>query len=103
MWKLDQSLKIIYQFRTMPLMLDIMGRGGRQKDFWDLHTAHDYFEIGEMLAFYTERYPYGYSLDEIVEGLNRFEVADEDPTPGCLQGKHWELIKYDFFQWVTKG
>ncbi len=79
------------------MKLDIMGRGGWQKDFWDLHAAHDYFTTSKMLAFYAERYPYGYSREEIVEGINRFNLADDDPKPVGLQGKHRELIKYDFF------
>jgi hypothetical protein len=76
---------------------------GRKKDFWDLHALHDGFTIGEMTRFYQERYPYNFSEAELREGLGRFSQADDEPDPICLLGKHWELIKLDFVNWLNEA
>lgn len=86
------------------MKLDIIGRGGwkggRKKDFWDIHQAFDNYPLVEMLGFYQERYPYGHTPDELIRGLNDFTQADEDFEPLCLLGKHWDLIRHDFVRWV---
>ena len=48
------------------MKLDIMGRGGRKKDFWDIHTLHENRNIQSMIALYLEKYPYGFSEEKIV-------------------------------------
>ena len=82
------------------MKMDVVSRGGRKKDFWDLHLLHDEFSISQMLDLYAERYPYGASREECVVGLTNFEVADNDPDPICLHNKIWQLIKLDFVEWV---
>jgi hypothetical protein len=54
-----------------------------------------------MLSIYAERYPYGATLEECIEGLSNFKVADNDPDPICLNNKIWQLIKLDFYNWVS--
>jgi hypothetical protein len=83
------------------MKLDIIGRGGRKKDFWDLHALQEDYPISHMINLYLERYPYGHSEEDIREGLTSFMIADDDFDPICLLGKHWELIKLDFVQWVS--
>lgn len=78
------------------MKIDVISRGGRKKDFWDLHLLHNEFSINEMLDFYSERYPYGASREECITGLTNFGVADNDPDPICLKNKIWQLIKLDF-------
>jgi hypothetical protein len=82
------------------MKLDIIGRRGRKKDFWDLHELQTYFEIPSMLDLYSERYPYGHTSSEVRAGLVNFSAADDDFDPICLLGKHWELIKLDFTRWL---
>ena len=84
------------------MKLEIMGRSGRKKDFWDIHETHQKFSIPEMLAFYIERYPYSYNIEDIKAGLTNFTIADDDFDPVCLQGKYWELIKLDFVEWLER-
>lgn len=86
----------------LAMKMELMTRGGRKKDYWDVHAAHDYYSLSQMLDFYEERYPYNHTRKEVVEALQNFEQADEDFDPICLYGKHWELIKYDFFHWVKQ-
>ena len=77
------------------MKLDIIGRGGRKKDFWDIHALTQHFELNTMLNIYFKRYPYNFSKEELIHQLTVFEIADTEPDPNCLLGKHWQLIKYD--------
>ena len=82
--------------------LDVIGRKGRKKDFWDLHELHDKYTIAEMLTLYAERYPYNHTQEELLLGLTNFSLADTDPDPNCLRSKAWPLIKLDFMEWAGK-
>ena len=78
------------------MKMDVVSRGGRKKDFWDLHMLRDHYNIEQMLSLYEERYPYGATREECTSGLTNFLVADAEPDPICLQNKIWQLIKLDF-------
>lgn len=78
------------------MKMDVISRGGRKKDFWDLHMLREHYSIEQMLSLYEERYPYGATKKECVAGLTNFSVADTEPDPICLQNKVWQLIKLDF-------
>ena len=78
------------------MKMDVVSRGGRKKDFWDLHMLRNHYSIDQMLSLYEERYPYGATKEECTSGLTNFSVADTEPDPICLQEKVWQLIKLDF-------
>ena len=78
------------------MKMDVVSRGGRKKDFWDLHMLRDHYSIEQMLSLYEERCPYGATKEECTSGLTNFSVADSEPDPICLQEKVWQLIKLDF-------
>lgn len=85
------------------MKMDVLARGGRKKDFWDLHLLHNHYSIEQMLSLYEERYPYGATHKECINGLLDFSIADSDPDPVCLQNKYWQLIKLDFTEWVENS
>lgn len=80
------------------MKMDVISRGGRKKDFWDLHMLREHYSIEQMLSLYEERYPYGATKTECINGLTNFTLADKDPDPKCLEGKVWQLIKLDFVE-----
>lgn len=84
------------------MKLDVISRGGRKKDFWDIHELLDQFAIEEMLGFYSKRYPYGIESKEIIDGLLNFDVAEYDFTPICYREKVWEIIKLDIEDLVNE-
>lgn len=88
---------------VIAMKLDVIGRGGRKKDFWDLHVLHEQYSVNKMIDLYQERNPYGYSLDELFINFINFETAEDDLEPVCLLEKHWPLIKLDFVQWIEKA
>ena len=78
------------------MKLDVILRGGRKKDFWDLHYFLDKYSIDEMISFFEKRYPYNDDFVKIKEMLVNFDAADLDFDPNCLLDKSWEMIKIDF-------
>ena len=80
------------------MKMDVVSRGGRKKDFWDLYMLRNHYSVEQMLSLYEERYPYGATREECVCGLTNFSVADTEPDPICLQDKVWQLIKLEFIE-----
>ena len=80
------------------MKIDVVSRGTRKKDFWDLHQLLDFYSIPQMIQLHEERYPYSHDADEILRNFTNFEAADNDFEPICLKGKYWELIKLDFVE-----
>ncbi|SDD44917.1 Nucleotidyl transferase AbiEii toxin, Type IV TA system [Niabella drilacis] len=84
------------------MKLEVVGRGGRKKDFWDLHELLDRFTLTELLSFYSTRYPFSYSENELLKKLVDFSETDNDFNPKCYRQKYWELIRLDFEELVLK-
>ena len=78
------------------MKVDVVQRGGRKKDFWDLHDLLPSYQIDQMLGLHKQRYPYTHDRDLIIQNFTSFEQADEDFNPICFKGKYWEFIKEDF-------
>ena len=78
------------------MKMEVIGNGGRKKDFWDIHELLNYLSLEQMFALHAERYPYSHSKEELLNKLVDFHFADDDLNPICLKGKYWELIKEDF-------
>ncbi|WP_194766765.1 nucleotidyl transferase AbiEii/AbiGii toxin family protein [Tamlana sp. I1] len=77
------------------MKLDVIQRGGRKKDFWDLHELFNFYSLNIMLDLHKQRYPHTHEHKLILKNLIEFENADDDFDPICFLGKHWEFIKED--------
>lgn len=97
-----EGIRLAKMEEIIAMKLEVIGHAGRKKDFWDLHELLDYFTLPQMLSFYTKRYPYSYTENEIIEKLVDFSEADSDFDPICLKNKYWELIKIDIEETLTK-
>ncbi len=82
--------------------LDIIIRGPRKKNFWDLHELTEEYSFNEMLSIYKEWYSFSPDKKEIKAALTNFSAAENDFEPLCLRGKHWEVIKLDLLDFVAK-
>lgn len=80
------------------IKIDIVQRKARKKDFWDLDELLEKYSIEQMIALHKQRYPHSHDEKAIRKNFVDFQRADEDFTPICLKGKHWELIKLDFVE-----
>lgn len=84
------------------MKVDVIYRGARKKDFWDLHELLDSYSIPQMIQLHAERYPFTHDPHEILRNFINFKIADNDFEPICLKNKYWELIKLDFVEAVEK-
>ena len=93
-YKVDK-LRLSQLEEIAAMKLEVIGNGGRKKDFWDIHALSDSFTIGEMIDFYLKRYPYNHCKKHLEKQILNFDEAENDPDPKCLKGHYWELIKLD--------
>ena len=82
------------------MKVDVLTRGGRKKDFWDLHELMEKYSIAQMIALHKVRYPYGHNETSILSCFADFTNADDDFEPICQRGKHWEIVKLDFIEGI---
>ncbi len=83
------------------MKVDVVSRGGRKKDFWDIHELMNYYSADTMFALHEKRHPYAHKRDELKQKFKEFENADNDFEPICMRGKHWALIKLDIISFIN--
>lgn len=81
---------------VVAMKVDVVSRGGRKKDFWDLHELLNSYSIPQMLDVHQLRHEYTHDRQQVISSFTDFSFADGDINPICLKGKEWELVKLDF-------
>lgn len=89
------SIRLATLEEIAAMKLDVIQRGGRKKDFWDIHELIPIVGIAKMLDLHQERYPFTYNRSKILENIVSFDSSDDDFDPICLRGNYWELVKED--------
>ena len=74
------------------MKLDVVARGGRKKDFWDLAEIFETYPLLYLLNVYQEKYPYN-EVSEVIKRLTDFSIAEEVPDPICLKARTWGSVK----------
>jgi len=82
------------------MKMDVILRGGRKKDFWDIHELRNNYTFQEMINLHAKRYPYIHDEQLLKKRFTDFTNADDDFEPICLKGKDWEFIKMDLFRFA---
>lgn len=82
------------------MKIDIVSRGGRKKDFWDIHELKNDYSFEQMLTVHEKRHPYTHNKALIKNNFSDFTIADQDFDPICLREKHWEIIKLDMIDFA---
>lgn len=98
----DNNIRLATIEEIIAMKVDVVQRGGRKKDFWDLHTVLEQYDIKKMLELHLLRYPYTHDKDLIIKNFTNFKPADGDFDPICLHGKYWDFIKDDIQEAVSK-
>ena len=75
------------------MKIDVVSRGGRKKDFWDIDELLSAYSIEKMLQLHKERYPYTHNEKEILSNFRNFEDADAEEIPLMLKSDNWDNIK----------
>jgi hypothetical protein len=97
-----ENVRMATTEEIVAMKMDVVLRGGRKKDFWDLHYLIKTMTIDQMVNHFNKRYPYHDELQEIKNKMIDFDNADSDFDPICLLNKNWEQIKLDFIDAVYK-
>lgn len=98
----DNNIRLATIEEIIAMKVDVVQRGGRKKDFWDLHTVLEQYDIKKMMELHLLRYPYTHDKDLIIKNFTNFKPADGDFDPICLHGKFWDFIKDDIQEAVSK-
>jgi len=77
------------------MKVDVIQRGGRKKDFWDLHETLNQYRIKDMIALHKQRFEWTHDEVLIRKNFTDFTIADNDFDPICLKEKEWVFIKED--------
>lgn len=94
------GLRIASVRDIIAMKMDVVRRGGRKKDFWDLHMLLEEYSLPEMLDTHASRYEWPHDTEELLRQCLDFSSADKDFEPICLLGKNWDDIKLDFIDAV---
>ncbi|QJD96272.1 nucleotidyl transferase AbiEii/AbiGii toxin family protein [Mucilaginibacter robiniae] len=78
------------------MKVDVVQRGGRKKDFWDLHELLEQYSVKQMIDLHAKAYEWTHNEQLVFQKFTDFEQADEDFDPICLKEKEWPFIKEDF-------
>ena len=96
----NDGIRLASVRELIAMKMDVVARGGRKKDFWDIHELIPDYSFKQMLGLHKKRYPYIHERKLLKTNFTRFETADTDFDPICLRGKHWELIKLDLIDFA---
>lgn len=92
---LSGNIRMATVEEIIAMKIDVVQRGGRKKDFWDIHELLDEYSPQRMIALHKQRFPYNHDEALIRSNFTNFTNADDDFEPLCLRGRYWELIKLD--------
>lgn len=98
--ELIANIRIAHTDDVVAMKIDVISRGGRKKDFWDLHLLLKHYSIEQMLDLHKERYQWTHNAEEIYANFLNFSIADDMPNPLCLLHKDWDFIKMDFIDLI---
>ncbi len=84
------------------MKISAVSRGGRKKDFWDIHELHNILPFSNMLDLYEERYPFENERADVIKSFYDFSRADDEVDPRCLKGEIWQFIKMDILEWIEE-
>jgi hypothetical protein len=85
------------------MKMNVVSRGGRKKDFWDLHFLLNFYDVPHMFALHEKRHEWEHDSVQLLQMFTDFKIANETPDPICLLGKDWDYIKLDLIEAATDG
>lgn len=80
------------------MKMNVVSRGGRKKDFWDLHYLLSRYSLSEMFSLHKKRHEWEHEDSELLHNFTDYSIADKMPDPICLLGKDWDDIKLDLIE-----
>ncbi|WP_184544219.1 nucleotidyl transferase AbiEii/AbiGii toxin family protein [Mucilaginibacter sp. FT3.2] len=97
----EDGIRMASAEEIIAMKVDIVQRGGRKKDFWDLHEFLKRYNINQMINLHRQRFEWTHNEQLIIDNFTNFINADDDFDPICLKGKEWAFIKDDIEEAVA--
>lgn len=94
-----EGIRLASKEEIVAMKMDVILRGGRRKDYWDIHELTQFFSFDDMISLHGRRYPYADEKDLRNKFLD-FKNAEDDFDPKCLKSKDWAIIKLDLIDFV---
>ena len=91
------GIRMATMAETGTMKLELISRGGRKKDFWDILEISDHMPFLDLVSLSLQKYPY-LTKKALKKGLKDFSLADDEVNPRCLRGRYWELVKADMVE-----
>jgi Nucleotidyl transferase AbiEii toxin, Type IV TA system len=101
-FKLIDGIRFASINEIIAMKMDVILRGGRKKDFWDIHELIPEYDLKQMISLHKKRYPYSHNLKALKNNFVNFTQANDYFNPICLKQKHWELIKLDLMDFAKQ-
>ncbi len=102
-FQLIDEIRLASIDEILAMKVDVISRGGRKKDFWDVHELINDYSLAEMRELHKLRYPYSHNSRHLINKFTDFSQADNDFDPICLRNKHWEIIKLEMIEFVKSA
>ena len=83
------------------MKINTIKRGGRKKDFWDVHKLLEIYSLKEMLDLHKKRHEWEHDENQLLDSLIDFSEANLMDDPVCLEGKDWDEIKLSFIDIIN--
>lgn len=80
------------------MKMNVVSRGGRKKDFWDLHYLLNHYTLSQMFVLHEKRHEWEHDPVSLFQNFTDFTIADDMPDPVCLLKKEWDDIKLDLIE-----
>jgi len=97
---IDDPLRLAALEDIAAMKLAAVAQRGSKKDFVDVFALGRRFGLGEMLAFYREKFGVE-DVGHVLVALAYFDDADRERTPLLLQRQSWPDVKATIRGWVT--
>lgn len=91
----EDGVRLATLEEIIAMKVDVVQRGARKKDFWDLHELLDKYTINNMIDLRQKRFEWTHDRTLIRKKFIDFTIADDDLDPVCLKNKEWAFIKDD--------
>ena len=82
------------------MKINAISRGGRKKDFWDVHKLLEMYSLKQMLDLHKKRHEWEHDEKQLLDALINFSEANLMDDPVCLEGKDWDEIKLSFIDLI---
>ena len=96
-----EGIRLISLHDLIPMKLQAAGNRSAKKDYWDIATLLQQFELDEMLQIFKRKFP-NIDTGYIIHSLTDFEKADSDLDPEIYTDMSWGEIKERLVREVKK-